>query len=83
MKRILSCSKSSVFGAFLIAGSMAVGLSACGKSEPTPPPKVEDTVFGDLVATKERARVDAEKAMAANKQKLEEAMKKAEAESKQ
>jgi len=51
-------------------------LAACGKSEP--PPKVEDTVFGDMVATKERARVESEKAMEANKQKLEEAMKKAE-----
>ena len=52
------------------------GLGACGKSEPKPPPKVEDTVFGGLVATKERAKTDTEKAMQVNQQKLEEAMKK-------
>jgi hypothetical protein len=56
-----------------------VGLVGCGKAEEKkPPPKVEDTVFGDLVATKERAKVETEKAMEANKQKLEEAMKKSE-----
>jgi hypothetical protein len=79
MKRILSISMSSVLGALLIAGTLA----GCGKSDPKPPPKVKDTVFGDLVATKEKARVDAEKAMAANTQKLEAAMKKSEEESKQ
>ncbi len=57
------------------------GLSACGKSEPPPEKKslkVEDTVFGGLVATKERAKVETEKAMELNKQKLDEAMKKSE-----
>ena len=72
MKRILPIPISTVLGALLIAG----GFTACGKTDPKPPPKVEDTVFGDMVATKEKARIDAEKAMAVNKQKLEEAMKK-------
>jgi hypothetical protein len=52
----------------------ALLLGACGKSEP--PPKAEDTVFGDLVKQKERAAKETEKAMEQNKQKLEEAMKK-------
>jgi hypothetical protein len=52
------------------------GLLGCSKK---PPPKVEDTVFGDTVAAKERARTETEKAMEQNKQKLEEAMKKNEA----
>ncbi len=33
-----------------------VGLSACGSSEPPEPPPVKDTVFGDMEATKDRAR---------------------------
>ena len=31
-------------------------LSACGSSEPPEPPPVKDTVFGDMEATKDRAR---------------------------
>jgi hypothetical protein len=52
------------------------GLGGCGKPEPTPPPKAKDTVFGSMIDQKERARLETEKAMEANKQKLEEAMKK-------
>jgi hypothetical protein len=33
-----------------------LGLSACGSSEPPPPPPVKDTVFGEMEATKDRAR---------------------------
>jgi len=75
MKRVPPIPMSTVLGALLIAGSFA----ACGKTDPKPPPKVEDTVFRDMAAAKEKARVDAEKAMAVNSQKLEEAMKKNEA----
>lgn len=63
---------------FIASLALLAALTACGQSEPKPPPKVEDTVFADMVATKERARVETEKAMEANKQKLEEAMKKQE-----
>ena len=31
-------------------------LAACGSSEPPEPPPVKDTVFGDMEATKDRAR---------------------------
>lgn len=42
----------------LLALAMAgcLGLSACGSSEPPEPPPVKDTVFGDMEATKDRAR---------------------------
>lgn len=56
--------------------SLSAGIGGCGSSEPPPPPPVKDTVFGGLVATKEKAKVETEKAMEANKQKMEEAMKK-------
>lgn len=67
MKRIL------VFGLLTF-----VGLTACTKSEPPPPPKVEDTVFGDMVGTKERARVQTDQAVQEHKKQMEEAMKKSE-----
>jgi hypothetical protein len=36
---------------------VAFGLAACGESEPArEPPPVEDTVFGDMVGTKDKAR---------------------------
>jgi len=56
---------------------LACGVVACGKSgeEPKPPP-VKDTVFGDLVATKEKAKQKTEEAMELNRQKLEDSMKK-------
>ena len=53
-----------------------VGLAGCGKSEPKPPPKAEDTVFGDMVKAKDRARRDTEKAMEDNQKKVDDAMKK-------
>jgi hypothetical protein len=31
-------------------------LAACGSSEPPEPPPVKDTVFGEMEATKDRAR---------------------------
>jgi hypothetical protein len=52
-------------------------LAACAK--PKPPPKVEDTVFGDVVSNKERAKQATEKAMQQNQDKLDQAMKQAEA----
>ena len=43
-----------------MAGMIAVlAMAGCGKSEPEPeeqPMKVEDTVFGDLVGTQDKAR---------------------------
>jgi hypothetical protein len=77
MKRPLFISVSIA----LIGVLTTCGLSACGKTEPKtnaaqPPPKVEETVFGGLVGTKEKARVDTEKAMEKNQKNLEEAMKK-------
>ena len=62
----------------LACAAIACGIAGCGKSEPPPPPPVKDTVFGDMVGAKEKAKVETEKAMEANKQKLEEAMKKQE-----
>jgi len=62
--------------ATIVATLTCLLLGACGKSEP--PPKAEDTVFGDLVKAKDRAAKETEKAMEQNKQKLEEAMKKSE-----
>jgi hypothetical protein len=61
---------------------LALAMTACDSSEQDaarpPPPPVEDTVFGDLVATKDRAKQGAEQAMEQRKQELEEAMKKVE-----
>jgi predicted small lipoprotein YifL len=54
----------------------SVNLAGCGKSEPKPPPKAEDTVFGDYIKAKDRAVTETQKAMEQNQQKLEEAMKK-------
>ena len=43
--------------ATFVALFMAFGLVACGESEPArEPPPVQDTVFGDLVGTKDKAR---------------------------
>ncbi len=69
---------------WIVAGMLAVSIGACGKSsdEPKPPPPAaptkKETVFDDLIANKERARQQTERAMEENKQKLEAAMKKAE-----
>ena len=52
------------------------GLTGCARSEPKPPPKIEDTVFAETVKAKERAVTETQKAMDANQQKLDEAMKK-------
>ena len=62
---------------------VAFAMTACGSSEDDaqrpPPPKVEDTVFGDMVATKDRAKQGAEQAMEQRQKELDEAMKKQEA----
>jgi len=55
-----------------------IDLAGCGKSEPKPPPKVEDTVFRDLVAAQDKIKKDTEKAMAERKEKLDDALKKSE-----
>jgi len=63
---------------------VAFAMTACGSSDEEaqrpPPPKVEDTVFGDLVATKDRAKQGAEQAMDQRQKELEEAMKRQEQE---
>jgi len=58
--------------------AMLIALAGCGKAAQKPPPKVEDTVFGDTVAAKEKVAKDVEKAMEQHKQDLEEAVKKSE-----
>lgn len=58
-----------------MAGMIAVlAMAGCGKSEPEPeeqPMKVEDTVFGDLVGTQDKARDRTNAAIAAHKAALE------------
>lgn len=61
--------------------SLAIGLAAivlqlsgCGSSEPEPeqpPMKVEDTVFGDLVGTQDKARDRSNAAMDTHREALE------------
>lgn len=75
-------SRSTLIAA-VVCVSLSVGLGGCGSSEPPPPPPVKDTVFGGMIATKEKAKVETEKALEANKQKLEEAMKKQDQEASQ
>ena len=51
-----------------------VATAGCGSSEPEPeepPMKVEDTVFGDLVGTQDKARDQANEAMNAHREVLE------------
>jgi len=51
-----------------------VATAGCGSSEPEPeepPMKVEDTVFGDLVGTQDKARDRSNAAMDAHRQALE------------
>ena len=58
-----------------MAGMIAVlAMAGCGKSEPEPeeqPMKVEDTVFGDLVGTQDKARDQANAAVEQNKAALD------------
>ncbi len=70
---------------FALIGIATLGLAACGAGEtekkpPDPPPRPvgQNNVFGDMVATKDRARDDANKAMEQRQQQLEQAMKKQE-----
>jgi len=49
-------------------------MAGCGKSEPEPdeqPMKVEDTVFGDLVSTQDKARDRTNAAVEAHKAALD------------
>ncbi len=62
--------------AILAIGVLAVALSiaGCGSSEPEPeeePMKVEDTVFGDLVGTQDKARDGANQAVDVHREGLE------------
>jgi len=53
---------------------LIVATAGCGSSEPEPeepPMKVEDTVFGDLVGTQDKARDRANEAMNAHREALE------------
>ena len=52
-----------------------LSMAGCGKSEPEPeepPMKVEDTVFGDLVGTQDKARDRTNAAMDTHRAALEE-----------
>lgn len=61
--------------AIWLAGTFAtLALAGCGNSEPEPeepPMKVEDTVFGDLVGTQDKARDRTNAAVEAHKAALE------------
>jgi hypothetical protein len=61
----------------MITTTMLCGVTACGDADREPPP-VEDTVFGDMVETKQRAKDGVDQAMETHKQQMEEAMKKQE-----
>ena len=65
--------------AALVAFAMTACVSSEDEAQRPPPPKVEDTVFGDMVATKDRAKQGAEQAMEQRQKELDEAMKKQEA----
>ena len=58
-----------------LAGAIAaLAMAGCGKSEPEPdeqPMKVEDTVFGDLVSTQDKARDRTDAAVEAHKAALD------------
>jgi hypothetical protein len=58
-----------------LAGAIAaLAMTGCGKSEPEPeeqPMKVEDTVFGDLVGTQDKARDRTNAAVETHKAALE------------
>ena len=61
--------------AIWLAGTFAtLALTGCGNNEPDPeepPMKVEDTVFGDLVGTQDKARDRTNAAVEAHKAALE------------
>ena len=61
--------------AIWMAGAFAaLAMAGCGKSEPEPeepPMKVEDTVFGDLVGTQDKARDRTNAAVDAHRAALE------------
>jgi hypothetical protein len=61
----------------MMTTTMLCGIAACGDADREPPP-VEDTVFGDMVESKQRVKDDVNQAMETHKQQMEEAMKKQE-----
>jgi hypothetical protein len=67
---------------FVFALSIVASVTACGaandvaKSQPPPPPK--ETVFDDLIATKERAKQQTEQALRQDKENMDAALKDAE-----
>ncbi|MBC7984602.1 MAG: hypothetical protein H7Y02_12190 [Candidatus Obscuribacterales bacterium] len=68
----------------LVASTILVSLAACGpdkkaEPKPPPPPAVKDTVFGDLVGTKDRARDETNKTMQQRNEQMDQAVKKNEA----
>jgi len=64
------------------AVAIALMIAACGNSnepvKPQAPPPPKETVFDDLIANKERAKQDADRATEQRKQNLDAAMKEAE-----
>jgi hypothetical protein len=64
--------------ALIVVSLLMTLISGCGgkPEEPKPPPPVKDTIFGDLVDTKDRAKKETEQAMELHKQQMEQAMKK-------
>ena len=61
----------AIWMAWMVA---VLAMAGCGKSEPEPekpPMKVEDTVFGDLISTQDKARDRTNAAVEAHKAALE------------
>lgn len=58
--------------------TLTMSLTGCGDRDRETKP-VEETVFGDMVDNKRRAQEGVDKALEANKQKLDDAMKRQEA----
>jgi len=67
------------FGLPIAIAVLVVGCDASDKDAQRQPPPVEETVFADTLAAKERARKDVEKAMQQSKEKTEQAIKQGEA----
>jgi hypothetical protein len=70
----MTCISRSLVLAMAMTSFLAWG---CG--DPKPPPKVEETVFGNTVSAKERARVNTESAIDDGQKNLQDAIKKSEA----
>jgi hypothetical protein len=67
----------SGFAALLSISVTVIGVTACKQAEEAPkPPRVTDTVLGDMVTAKDRAQQQTEQAMQQRQQQLEQAMQK-------